>query len=62
MTIIYTNPSPSLKDCVKLQYLKSLSTVSFVTLYHKNSLKCQLFQIEIYTASESWINKLSIDV
>ncbi len=57
MTIIYTDPSPSLKDCVKLQYLKSLSTVSFVTRDHKNSLKCQF-----YTSSESWINKLSIDV
>ncbi len=57
MTIIYTDPSPSLKDCVKLQYLKSLSKVSFVTRDHKNSLKCQF-----YTSSESWINKLSIDV
>ncbi len=24
-------------------------------------LKCQFFEIEMYTSSESWINKLSID-
>ncbi len=29
---------------------------------HKTSLKFQFFEIEIYTSSESWINKLSIDV
>ncbi len=29
---------------------------------HKTSLKCQFFEIEIYTSSESWTNKLSIDV
>ncbi len=33
-----------------------------VTLDHKTSLKCQFFEIEIYTSYESWINKLSIDV
>ncbi len=31
-------------------------------LDHKISLKCQFFEIEIYTSSESWIKKLSIDV
>ncbi len=34
----------------------------FVTLDHKTSHKGQFFKIEIYTSSESWINKLSIDV
>ncbi len=29
---------------------------------HKTSLKCKFFEIEIYTSSESRINKLSIDV
>ncbi len=33
-----------------------------VTLDHKTSHKCQFLEIEIYTPSESWINKLSIDV
>ncbi len=33
-----------------------------VTLDHKTSHKSQFFKIEIYTSSESWINKLSIDV
>ncbi len=33
-----------------------------VTLEHKSSLKCQFFEIEIHRSSESWINKLSIDV
>ncbi len=31
-----------------------------VTVDHKTSLKCQFFEIEIYTQSESWRNKLSI--
>ncbi len=29
---------------------------------HKTSHKGQLFEIEVSTSSESWINKLSIDV
>ncbi len=29
---------------------------------HKTSHKGQFFEIEIYKSSESWINKLSIDV
>ncbi len=33
-----------------------------VTLDHKTSHKGQFWEIEIYTSSESWINKLSIDV
>ncbi len=33
-----------------------------VTPDHKTSHKGQFFEIEIYTSSESWINKLSIDV
>ncbi len=34
----------------------------FVTLDHKTSHKGKFFEIEIYSSSESWINKLSIDV
>ncbi len=34
----------------------------YVTLDHKTSHKGQFFKIENYTSSESWINKLSIDV
>ncbi len=34
----------------------------FVTPDHKSSLKCKFFAIEMYTPSESWINKLSFDV
>ncbi len=33
----------------------------YVTLDHKTH-KGQFSEIEIYTSSESWINKLSIDV
>ncbi len=33
-----------------------------MTLDHKTSHKCQFFEIEMYTSSESRINKLSIDV
>ncbi len=33
-----------------------------VTLDHKTSHKCQFFDIKISTSSESWLNKLSIDV
>ncbi len=29
---------------------------------HKTSHKGQFYEIEMYTSSESWINKLSIDV
>ncbi len=35
---------------------------SFVTLDHKTSHKGPFLKIEIYASSESWINKLSIDV
>ncbi len=34
----------------------------YVTLDHKTSHKGQFFEIVIYKSSESWINKLSIDV
>ncbi len=34
----------------------------YVTMDHKTSHKGQFFEFEIYTSSESWINKLSIDV
>ncbi len=35
--------------------------MEYVTLEHKTSQKGQLFEIKIYTSSESWI-KLSTDV
>ncbi len=33
-----------------------------MTLDHKTSYEGQFFLIKIYTSSESWMNKLSIDV
>ncbi len=36
--------------------------MQYVTLDHKTSHKGQFFEIEIYSSSESRINKLSIDV
>ncbi len=36
--------------------------IYYVTLDHKTSHEGQFFKIEIYTSSESWINKLSIGV
>ncbi len=33
-----------------------------MTQDHKTSHKGQFFEIEIYTSSKSWINKISIDV
>ncbi len=33
-----------------------------MTLDHKTNLKCQFNEIEMYTSSESCINKLSIDI
>ncbi len=38
------------------------SLFKYVTMDHKTNRKCKFFEIEIYTSSESWINKLSIDV
>ncbi len=35
--------------------------IKYVTLDHKNHDKGQFFEIEIYTSSERWISKLSID-
>ncbi len=40
----------------------STEAIQYVTLEHKTSRKCKFFEILIYTSSESWINKLSIDV
>ncbi len=34
----------------------------YVTLDHKTSHKGRFYKTEIYTSSESWINKLFIDV
>ncbi len=45
-------------QCINTIY----SHFTFVTLDHKTSHKCYFFDIEIYSSSESWINKLSIDV
>ncbi len=33
-----------------------------MTLDHKTNHKGQVFEIEMYTSSESWLNKRSIDV
>ncbi len=33
---------------------------TYVTLDHKSSHKGQIFEIEIYTSSESWIDNISI--
>ncbi len=41
---------------------QNFTLYSFVTLDHKTSHKGQFFEIEIYTSSERWLNKLSIDV
>ncbi len=40
----------------------NLIIISFVTLDRKTSHNGQFFEIEIYTSSESWIKKLSIDI
>ncbi len=40
----------------------SSNSTEHLTLDHKTSLKCEFFEIGINTSSESWINKLSIDV
>ncbi len=48
---------------INLQSSKSFfKQTLYVTLDQKNSHKGQFSEIEIYTTSESWINKLSIDV
>ncbi len=39
-----------------------MMVLKYVTLDHKTSLNCHFFEIKIHTSSESWINKLSIDV
>ncbi len=41
---------------------QALKSTEFVTLNHKTSHKGTVFEFEIYTSHESWINKLSIDV
>ncbi len=40
----------------------STEAIQYVTMDHKTSLKCTFFEIKIYTSSESWLKKLSIDV
>ncbi len=39
-----------------------MSKSAYVTLEHKTSVKAPFFKFEISTSSESWINKLFIDV
>jgi len=52
---------------IKLKYRKQIpifcdyAPQTYETLEHKTSLKCQFFEIEIHTSSESWINNISID-
>ncbi len=40
----------------------NLCWIIYVTVDHKTNHKGKFFEIDIYTWSESWINKLSIDV
>ncbi len=51
-----------MSDIWEAKLLGSFLCLSYVTLDHKISHKGRFFKIEIYTSSESWINKLSIDV
>ncbi len=51
---------PSKLKCCLLNWI-IIWIWSYVTLDHKTSLKCQFFKIEMHT-SESWLNKLFIDV
>ncbi len=44
--------------CIGLSFFPD----ELVDLDHKTKHKGQFFETEIYTSSESWINKLSIDV
>ncbi len=39
-----------------------LISLLYVTLEHKTSHKGKIYETEMYTSSESWINELSIDV
>ncbi len=41
------------KDFQFHHLLKNIYTVIYVTLDHKTSLKCQFFEIEIYTSSKA---------
>ncbi len=45
-----------------LNLLFTKEIIQNMTLDHKASHKGTFFEIEIYTSSESWINKLSFDV
>ncbi len=47
---------------VQLYWADQIVACKYVSLEHKSSHKCQIFEIEIYTSSEFWINKRSIDV
>ncbi len=58
---MHFKPSYSGK-CPSPDVLSYQNDSQYVTLDHKTSHKGQFFKIEIYTSSESWINKLSIDV
>ncbi len=42
--------------------LRRSNQIVYVTLDHKTSHKGTFFKTEIYTSSESWKNKISIDV
>ncbi len=44
-----------------LNLLFTKEIIQNMTLDHKASHKGKFFEIEIYTSSESWINKLSFD-
>ncbi len=52
-----------LHDCIpKSRHPPLKAMTAYMTLDHKTSHKGQFSEVEIYTSSESWINKLSIDV
>ncbi len=40
----------------------STEAIQYVTLEHKTSRKCQIFEIEICASSESGVNNISFDV
>ncbi len=54
--------SKSADTLVKVECKYGVTNNINVTLDHKTSHKGKFFEIEIYTSTESWINKLSIDV
>ncbi len=40
----------------------TVKVITYETLEHKTSHMGQIYEIEMYASSESWINNISIDV